>query len=177
MDLTNLKSYQRTIASVDLPLKHFVETGFWNPHAVEGWTENDIGDTFVRRAARQIAKELKRPFIQIYACMTIWGRRQVNDPSKPSWAQTERYKLDKPVFSHGYIQVPKRQYLAPIVAPLFLLPDRPVRYGDVGKDVLGWGHHTITLWQFRISNEEFWNEYYQFALNDHDCRKARRLTA
>lgn len=174
MDLANLKSYQRTIASVDLPLKHFIETGFWNPYVIEGWTENDIGDTFVRRAARHIAKELKRPFIQCHAVIQFresYDTGKKTDDGRAIWDVRD---LDTPRFRHGYVQMPKQKRLAPLVAPLFLLPERT--YPQTSQ-TSGEQQHTKTLWRFKVFNRELWDQYYAFALNDPDCRKARRLTA
>jgi hypothetical protein len=166
MELANLKSYQRTIASVQLPLLHFVETGFWNPYALPDWTENDIGDTFVRRATRHVAKELKRPFIQCYA---ILGNKEYD-------AVTGKYvPVPEPRFTSAFIEVPRRKYLMPLVAPLLLAAGESEPLWQRNMDRPVWQSSCATLWQFRFGNRTLWDEYYAFVLNDPDCRKARKL--
>lgn len=172
MELASIKSYQRTIASVELPLQHFIETGFWNPYTVEGWTESDIGDTFVRRACRSVARELKRPFIQCYPFFKTTERIQNGSLTAHGNPLYDWVTLPTPVFSYGFVEIPKRKRLAPLAAPLLLLPER--YHGDGS---MGFLQHRETLWQARITNEELWNDYYNFVLNDADCRKARRLTS
>lgn len=174
MELASLKSYQRTIASVDLPLLHFVETGFWNPCVVEGWTESDIGDTMVRRACREVARELKRPFIQCYAVFQTTEHYPTEEKNQHGHTLYATRALPEPKFSFGYVEIPKRAYLTPMASPLLFLPEGR-RYGPDARE--GFAIPAATLWRFRIESEELWNKYYEFALNDPDCRKARRLTS
>ena len=177
MELASIKSYQRTIASVDLPLKHFVDTGFWNPYVVEGWTDSDIGDTFVRRACREVAKELKRPFIQCFASVSTTESYDTGKKNAHGYPIYDVRPLPEPRFSSGYIEVPKRKYLIPLVAPLLLAAGEPTRRWNQNATAPVANNSVASLWQFRITSEELWNQYYEFVLNDPDCRKARRLTS
>lgn len=167
MELANLKSYQRTIASVDLPLKHFIETGFWNPYVVPGWKPNDIAEQQVRGACRKVAAELKRPFIRCHPVVAFGDWMQVDGKYK-------RVQFDQPRFEFGLIEVPKRQYLSPLVAPL-LLAAKPATYREATPTVTQTS--SATLWEFRISDRQLWDDYYQFVLTDPECRKARKLTS
>lgn len=176
MELASIKAYQRTIASVDLPLKHFIETGFWNPFAVEGWTESDIGDTFVRRACRTVARELKRPFIQCYAGFSTTEQVPSGEKSQNGYTLYKTVPLPAPRFSYGFVEIPKQKRLVPLVAPLLLLPNRYDIMGKGLNSAAAYTSHLTTLWQVRIQDQELWNQYYDFVLNDPECRAARRLT-
>jgi hypothetical protein len=172
MDLAKIKSYQRTIASVDLPLRHFIETGFWNPRVVEGWNESDIGDSLVRSACRKVAKELKRPFIQCYSSFVSYESYDTGETSQNGYAVYNRRPLPEPRFEAGYVEMPKRKHLAPLVAPLLLAAGGKVTLRDAV-----WDRTSATLWAFLIRDREFWDSYYDFVLNDPECRRARRLTS
>lgn len=171
MDLASIKSYQRTMASVQLPIFHFLETGFWDPHSVPGWQEFDISEQQVRRACRQVATELKRPFIRCGTNVEYF--HYVPDTTKPrdGWGNYphKRVEFDKPRFSNGFIEVPKRKYLVGHIAPLTLAASKD---GHIVLDRSG-----ATLWSFYVRDQKLWDDYYQFVLNDPDCRKARKLTS
>jgi hypothetical protein len=171
MELASIKAYQRTIASVELPLRHFIETGFWNPDSIEGWTDSDIGDTFVRRACRTVARELKRPFIQCYATFLTSESYDTGKRSENGRIIYDMRPLPAPRFNYAFVEIPKQKRLAPLAAPLLLLPER-----YQGNNTAGFTQHRTTLWQAHITSEELWNQYYDFVLNDPECRKARRLT-
>lgn len=174
MQLDTIKSYKRTIDSIEQPVRHFVETGFW----VEPlWEEGKISYAQVRRVVRDIAKELKRPFIVCGSAYRTYEHRDTGRKDLHGYTIYERIEYDTPRFSHGYVEVPKRKYLLSIVAPLLLLPEGS-EYIPVNKLMSPvFNVSTSKLWQFRIDSEEFWNEYYNFALNDPDCRRARKLTS
>lgn len=169
MDLSTSKVYRRVIDSVRVPLEHFVSTGLYDPFSLEGFEPEDIADFQVRRACRQLAKELKRPFIR---CYNVFSAFQW-DHNKAKWV-----KLEVPDWNYGYVEVPKRQYLAPLVAPLLLAAPEAGSYVEVrsaqGKVLQ---EQCRSLWRFRIRDRPLWDSYYQFMLSDPDCRKARRLTA
>lgn len=173
MDLSSIKSYQRTIASVQVPILHFLETGFWNPYALPSYEEHDISEQQVRRKCRQIARELKRPFIQCYASLSWHDAVPTGEVSQWGNPVIEHVKRDTPKFSMGYVEMPKQKRLAPLMAALSLLP----KAGEKGNDSIGWQAEAATLWQFRISDEKAWTKIYDFLLNDPDCRKARGLTS
>lgn len=168
--MTDMRTtFNRAIDSVRLPLEHFLETGFWNPYACPGWTRNNVSDVQVRRICRHVATENKRPFIQCYASMTLW--EYVDDLANPfpngGGYYKKRVEIPKPKFSVGIISAPNRQHLAPLVAPL-LLTEGSAKVQN---------HSSTGLWQFYVHDEELWNSYYDFVLNDPACRKARKLTS
>lgn len=148
--------FVRTVASVQAPLQHFIETGFWNPHALDGWQEGDISDQVVRGSCRIMSKELKRPFIRAHPVISY------NEYVDGKWE-----RRDRPVFNHGLVEVPKRKYLVPLIAPLTLASSKD---GSSIRDRSG-----STLWEFYIYDPELWDQYYEYLLNDPDCRKARKL--
>ena len=156
--LTNSRAFNRIIDSVRVPIEHFDKTGFWDPHALPDYQSEDISEVQVRRACRSLATEQKRPFI---VCHHTLVRR--------AWDQ-QTYKwiaLEEPIREGGYIEMPKKKYLHGHVSTLLLV--------DNNKIVQS--HHRQTLWMFRIHDNTLWNEYYDFILNDPDCRAARRLTS
>lgn len=174
--MEHIKSYQRTLDSVRLPIEHFIKTGFWDPHALDGWEENDISEQQVRNKCRQVARELKRPFIIAHPVMQFYEHRptgKTNSYGHPSYKWT---RLEQPRFSHAFVEVPKRKYLYPLVSSLLLLPQGQSRWdsGD-GKAAISLDY--ASLWQFRINDETLWRQYYDFILNDPECRAARRLTS
>jgi len=151
-------TYDRIIASVQEPLDHFVKTGFWKPN------------TTGKKACRELASSMKRPFIQCYD-WSITGE----------WVQTstagwEWMNHKTPVWSFGYVEAPIQKRLLPLVAPLML--------GSVkqGKHTSATTHKVTdnsleTIWRFHIYDQKIWNRYYDFVLNDPDCRRARKLTS
>lgn len=170
MDLNASKVFQRAVDSVRIPLEHFIKTGFYDPNSLVGYEPEDIADFQVRRVCRQIAKEGKRPFIRCYAVESL----HTFDRTTMRWE-----KNDKPKFEYGYVEVPKRKYLAPLVAPLLLAaPEAQGRYYANTKDGEHvWQLSSVTLWQFRVYGKDLWDKIYDYMLNDPECRKARRLTS
>ncbi len=150
-------TYNRIIASVQQPIAHFLETGFWNPHSLEGFEECDISEQQVRSSCRALAKALKRPFI-ICQPNFKYGERDAKGVWRP---------LDNPFWRGGFLSVPKLKRHAPIVAPFLLAAN--------GEEVSD--HSGETLWEFQVTDHQLWVALYDHILNDPDCRKARRLTS
>jgi hypothetical protein len=166
----------RALESVQAPINHFIETGFWNPHAhnPDGYEPGDVGDTQVRKICRAVAQELKRPFIICHP--TFSYGRSVPDENRKGFYKWE--PLDKPEFAGGYVSVPKQKRLTPLVATLILASsaDMSLHQRAAPKSPLA-SYGRETLWEFRIADKTMWDEYYGYVLNDPDCRKARRLTS
>lgn len=177
MELASIKSYQRTIASVELPLKHFIETGFWDPYSCGRYDQDaDIGDSIVRRTCRNVARELKRPFIQCFAVVRYAVRVGTGEKSQYGHDLYETVDLPEPQFEYGFVMIPKQKRLAPLATPLLLMPDvYSTRVSGVSY-IPAHSMHSATLWRARIYNQDLWNDYYNFVLNDPECRKARKLT-
>lgn len=167
-----ISSFQRTIDSVRLPLEHFIKTGFWDPYILLGYTASDISDVQVRKACRLAAQEVKRPFVQCYAVFQRGEWQNQGSQNGYKWVD-----YPEPKWVNGFVEMPKRRYLSPLVAPLLLAaPDETTFYSRYGKppaQVVR--NQSRTLWSFRVFDRALWDEYYAFVLNDPDCRKARRL--
>lgn len=157
-DLNNLSAFNRVVDSVRLPIEHFVKTGFWNPNVLPDRKSEDISDQQVRRACRTVAKEMKRPFIVCHPTVQ-WSYR---DPDTGLMVE-----YPEPRVVGGFIEVPRRKYLHGHVATLLL----------AGNSKLIRHVQQATLWAFRIYDVTLWNEYYDFVLNDPECRAARKLTS
>lgn len=166
MDLSASKVFSRAIDSVRVPLEHFIKTGFYDPHSLAGYEPEDIADFQTRRVCRQIAKEMKRPFIRCYGVISNYHF---------NGSKWEKY--DDPKWESGYLEVPKRKYLMPLITPLLLAAPDPHRWASRNKENPVWQMPCQSLWQFKIYDRELWEKYYDFVLNDPDCRKARRLTS
>lgn len=157
-DLNNLTAFNRVVDSVRLPIEHFVKTGFWNPNVLPNYKNEDISDQQVRHACRAVAKAMKRPFIICYPALR-WAYR---DPDTGL-----RVEYPEPRVVGGYIEVPRRKYLLGHVATLLLTDNSEfIRHGGMAS-----------LWSIRINDVTLWNEYYDFVLNDPECRAARKLTS
>lgn len=144
-DLNNLSVFNRVIDSVRLPIEHFAKTGFWNPYVLPDRKGEGISGQQVRRACRAVAKEMKRPFIICH--------------------QSVQWSYPEPKLVGGFIEIPRRKYLHGHVATLLL----------AGNSKFIRHVQQATLWTFRIYDVTLWNEYYDFVLNDPECRAARKL--
>lgn len=165
MDNAFPKAFARVLDSVRLPLQHFLDTGFWNPNALPGYASIGIAETQVRSSCRLAAKEMKRPFI-------ICGTEYRSGSHKEGFDTGGKRTLTwvphpEPVFSRGFIQVPKRKYLVNHIASLTL----------AGDNRMICDRCTPTLWEFTVHDKALWDEYYAYVLNDPACRKARKLTS
>lgn len=154
--------FNRIVDSVRLPLQHFLDTGFWDYSTKGELHKGMIGDTQVRSSCRDLAKNLKRPFIVCEKHMS-YGEHSPSPSGGYKWVY-----YTEPKFREGFIEVPKKKYLHSHVAPLMLAAE---------KDTVVIDRSIQTLWQFHIRDEALWDQYYQYVLNDPDLRKARKLTS
>lgn len=160
------KVYAKAIQCLSGPVDHFIETGFYNLASAGEYGDGWISEPQVRRICREIAKEQKRPFIQASEYYATNGYDQ---------AARKPYKLDKPIWNNAWIEMPKRKYLLPLATPLLLASgDNDTTYKP-GDAIMPYRQETI--WSWRIVDKSFWDEYYNFILNDPDCRRARKLTS
>jgi hypothetical protein len=192
---TGSKTLDNALSTVAAPALRFIETGIheesWtvdDPDEHEGvWARGAISPHQTSRVVREVAKELKRPFVAMYAVRQRWQYRSRYQPgtvhhssTKPGSYYKDIQKLPQPVFSHGHIHVPKRQYLLPLVRTLILatvsqqMPSwRQLNDAEHKKpDVLN--HSLATIWRFRIYNEEMWGDY-RASMDRPEMRAARRL--
>jgi hypothetical protein len=165
-------TYDRIIASVQEPLDHFVKTGFWKPNT--HWKAEDVGGNQVRKACRELARSMKRPFIQCYDRSSMGEWVQTNAAGQPYMSKWMDYKT--PVWSFGYFEAPIQKRLLPLVAPLMLGSVKQGRYRSATAHKVS-DNSLETVWRFHIYDQEIWNGYYSFVLDDPDCRRARNFTS
>lgn len=152
-------------ASLLEPVNGWYRTGIF---IEKYYGEDSIPQVTVRKLARRIAKDLKRPFITAHKIM----KYRVWNIQSGKWES-----LDEAEFSHYWIQFPKRKYLAPIYTPFLLVvaDDRPAyRWGTPKKGSVG-KLETPSLLSFSIANEQLWDEWYAAITTDPDMRKAMKL--
>jgi hypothetical protein len=128
-------------------------------HENEDWRERYkrviIPAMTVRKFARRVCKEHKRPFIMV-----------------DRWADWRRgpdgnYKR----FCEGvWLEIPKRRYLMPIVNCL-----RLAAVEDVNTDGVYWNRNCKSVWWFGIRDQAFAREYLSFFETREEFRKAVKL--
>lgn len=161
------KRFARTLESVRAPIQSFIDTGIFEEGIMgkDDW-DCDISIVQVRRAARKVAAELKRPFIVVEDYSTYYNRSYGIDSEGRSVYNFER--LDEPRWVNTHISIPKRKYLVDHVTPLILASEN--------REVC-FDRSTPGLWVFTIQDYPFWQNYQTFLLNDPDLRRARKLTS
>lgn len=143
------------------PIERMIETGiFIEPMYMIG----GVPGVTIRKVARRVCGELKRPFIYMEEIRDYWmttpGHSMVRNPNPP-WLYT-------------FISIPKQKRTFPIASPLLLATS--------GQDsVRRWSKSTphpveqvefATKWAFRISDRAFLDEYLQTVFTDPDIRRA-----
>lgn len=168
------------LASVYLPVQRFLETGFYRgpfcdeeiPEHLRTW-ERMISDTQTRRICRAVAREQKRPFIQLYES---WSKTEMAATDEKNEYGNPIYKyqtLPEPRFNYVAVVVPKRKYTMPLVTPLLLVaPDQADWRPGTRPLVSSFRMHSY--WKFQIYDLDFWREY-SAAFDRPEMRAARRL--
>lgn len=110
------------------------------------WQDVIIPEVTLRKFARRVAKEAKRPFVQVGY---LWGHKALPDG--------KYYNFQKGI----WIEMPKRRYLAPLIHPI-----------ELAGFTRGPMH---TLWHFHIDDLEFANTYLSYFETREDFRKALKL--
>lgn len=156
---------------------HLVENGF----AVYRYEwRGDVKATsydVLTNYARMICKELKRPFVwtasgMIYRYGLLPGPADEHgNPGLHIWTKTSNDWLAR-------IRVPKRNYLAPIVAPLLMVAKdhTSIRYSDERPPVVAM--HGTGYWEFNLHGEQgraMWDAQIEFMRTDPAVRRALRL--
>lgn len=167
MTHTTSKVLTEAIASLQRPIEHFIETGiyscaltFGGDGEEENLTANDISHMQVSRICRAVAKELRRPFIQMNPVIRRWNWEIAS-------GGTYRAKPIPAQWLHAEVTIPCLKYLAPIAAPLLLAA------GEDPTDPV-YRREKATLWQFRINSYELWLDY-RVSMDRPEMRKARRM--
>ncbi len=155
MEHVTSQVFTRAVDSVRIPLEHFLKTGFWDPTSLEDWQPADMSYSQTRRACRQMAKELKRPFIR---CHDRYSNYRFD--ANVGWV-----RLDTSEWECGYVEMPKRKKYMPLAAPLLLAANSKSVQDRSGT----------TLWEFQVHDRQLWDDFYPYLLNDPVCRAARGL--
>ncbi len=168
--MTQPVALPEALASLTQPVQFFIDHGLFYHGAAKddgGYSKHDIPEAQVRRIARHVAQELKRPFI---VCSEIYRYREYDSVTY------SRLKSDKPVWGHGYIEIPKRKALAMLATPLLLAASEKTgnRWATPRQGAAVIEVSRQTLWAFTVCSRELWDEYKSFLMNDNDARAARK---
>jgi len=167
---TKSTSFDRVLDSVRIPIQHFIDTGIFDDSCLgAGDWSLDISLSQVRRACRKVASDLKRPFIQMSESIDRY--HYVPDETRPDsygGYYPKRVELPEPRWVRAYISIPKRKYLTVLASPLILAGSRKYVAPVYDRSSPG-------LWNFTISDHQFWLEYQSFVMYDPACRAARKL--
>ena len=125
-----------------------------------------ISTVQIRKVARDVAKEMKRPFVQGGEYFSN-GTHKRDADGKYEWIP-----YSTPQWSKAYITVPRRGYLCPIITPLEL--SAVSVYRSTGSNHII-SRHGSTYWQFDIMSREIWTDYYQALQTRPEMRKALKL--
>lgn len=153
MKLTALQALEATKAMIDEVITNLKKRGYYSPpdymkHGMT-WKDEIIPEGALRRLARRVAKDMRRPFVQVY---DLYGYAK-GDPDDPSTWQTRRDGIR--------IEMPRRRYLAPLIHPLIV----------AGYESRGYK----TLWNFYITDIEFADAYLAFFETREEFRAALKL--
>lgn len=167
------KTVDAVYKQLEGPINHFLETGLHADPVLlpEEWKNIFIRPAQTRRIVRAIAKELGRPFVQVGTLYTMY---EFN-------AGTRRWESRDPVLLGGYIQVPRRKYLTPLVAPLMAgdrgpAPRRFTPYYGAPRHEPGiYSQHGASYWLFHIHGFDLFKSYLEAIKEDDHIRAALRL--
>jgi hypothetical protein len=157
------KTLSAVFAFIQKPIDDMIATGLFHEPV---WEDQMISTVQIRKVARDVAKELKRPFIQGGEYFSH-GTHKRDADGKYEWTA-----YSTPQWSKAYITVPKRGYLCPIITPLEL--SAVSVYRSTGSNHII-SRHGSTYWQFDIMSREIWTDYYQALQTRPEMRKALKL--
>ena len=158
------KTLSAAFAFIQKPIDDMIATGlFHEPKSEDGM----ITGPQIRKVARDVAKEMKRPFVQGGEYFSN-GTHVRDADGKFQWRA-----YDTPQWSKAYIIVPRRAYLCPLIAPLELSAVSVYRIGNTPATIIS--RHGHTYWQFDIMSREIWTDYYEALQTRPEMRKALRL--
>jgi hypothetical protein len=158
------KTLTAVFAHIQKPIDDMLETGLFLEPQYEGGM---VTAPQIRKVARDVAKEMKRPFIQ--------GGEQFSTGTHIQDAANGRYKWQrypKPLWSKAYITIPKRKYLSVLINPLELGAIAE-RNATVTTKIMS--RHDATYWHYDIMDREIWNDYYTALQTNPAFRKAMKL--
>ena len=162
------KIFTRALESVRAPVQHFIDTGIYDEGLLgeTNWAV-DISFAQVRRVARKVAAELKRPFIQMHEYLAYYEHEYY--PQSNGSNRFNTVKRDTPRWVHTNVVVPKRKRLVDHITPLILASE--------GPEPPCLDMSTPTLWKFCIQDHQLYKAYQHAIMTDPDLRRARGLTS
>ena len=159
--LRESKVANSVISEILDPIKKQLETGifFYPNYTAEGL----VRLIHIRKYARAVAKEYGRPFVQA-------GYRV--EQYKYSALHRRYLRREEPLIVGGWLQVPKRQYLMPLVAPLLLAADDKPTALEKG---IGMANYR-SMWKFYFHDGDVFEAFIQSALSSPEIVAAIKRT-
>ena len=162
----------QTIAALQEFTEHLTAYGFC--FARREWYDINVSivsDTYLRPYAKKVCKELGVPWVR--ANGGYYTRYEyVPKPPNPDGTYAGYKMVDMGQQWAGGLTVPKRNYLAPIVAPLLMVAEERVRSAPVSA------YHERTNWCFAFTGDagqEIFESHMQFMRTDPEARKALKI--
>lgn len=152
MELTAIQCLEKSKQILDEVTDRLITKGYYMPPSYTewgmSWKDVIIPEPTLRKFARRVAKEAKRPFVQVYR----WYRYKPRITNDEPWVSVE---------SGIRIEMPKRRYLAPLINPLEL-----AGFSGGGYD---------TIWCYTIEDQDFAKEYLSYFETREEFRRALKL--
>lgn len=158
------KTLSAVFAFIQKPIDDMIATGLFHEPA---WEDQMVSTVQIRKVARDVAKELKRPFVQGGEYFSN-GTHKRDADGKYEWIA-----YDTPQWSKAYITIPKRAYLCPLIAPLELSAVSHYKVGSIPSIIIS--RHASTYWHYDIMSHEIWTDYYEALQTRPEMRKALKL--
>lgn len=153
MELTALQCLEKSKHILDDVTDRLLTKGYYMPPSYTewgmSWQDIIIPEVTLRKFARRVAKEAKRPFVQVYR---YYEHRRKED-GMHDWGH--------PIETGIRVEMPKRRYLAPLVNPIILAGFPSMHYSSV--------------WGFYIKDKEFAQQYLEYFATREEFRKALKL--
>lgn len=159
------KVFAQAMARIEKPILDMLENGFFMPPDNFWDGEKGVTGTQIRKLARKVAAEMKRPF--------VWASKNFHR----TWDDAAG-EYGPQVFRFGYLSIPKRRYTSPLVAPLQLAAvpfaghwrmERTPQGNTIQHD------HQATYWNYYFTDEAAFDEYLVTMRTRPEMRAALRL--
>lgn len=152
------KVYDQVVTEINTSLGNMLETGIFRDdyifdHDGNDWRKTYVPETTMRKVARAMASELKRPFV---IAGKYYQRKYDHrtDHGRP-WSELPI------IFSHAHLQVPRVKYMSPIINPLMLASEpRSYRYNYRGEQANAITHYFACKWiSFHFKDAQIFDDY------------------
>lgn len=157
-----------TVAAITEFTEHLLTYGF--AYFDKRWYWDDpiagmVNEGYLNAYAKQVCKEMHRPWVRAAGGWYTHWTAQHN----PGTGKYERVDMGRKFSAH--LTVPKKNYLAPIAAPLLMIASE-----DHSQPISS--SHSKTNWEFYFQGEsvaEVWDNHIHFMRTDPACRAALKL--